>query len=338
MLISLFIFLITSSFAQELELNTKDIHAYAQIKNCLDFSVCSPYEETLRKDQEVYRWKVKFSEPISIITSAMSDCRISNTDYSLLLRSEEGKVLPDFKIMLGTKNEKQKVKYFPMELRKEAYTSLKRKEASVESLLKSSEPLPAMQSAVFEFEYSLEEYKLKSGSLPPKVLGRTHHFNKDVTYDLSKWDGSVCRFYQVMRHEVQHVKNVREIYNCRGRHHFVKNHNDDISVYVNDLSFIKNFCPEDKALYRNVESVLFAMYEGKEVQVGCSEGGPHKTENKRVAQSEKTPKMPRFQSASEAIDQLKKLYQKALFKHHPDSWKRRPTGNEPLPQTNPALR
>src|SRR5690606_38351550 len=132
-----------------------------------------------------------------------------------------------------SKNERLQQKYFPMELRSEALISLKKKEVSIDSLLKSENPLPAMKSTVFEFEYSLQDYELKVGALPPKVLGRTHHLLKDVTYDLAKWDGEVCRFYQVMRHEVQHVKNVREIMGCKGGHHFTRGKNDDISVYVN---------------------------------------------------------------------------------------------------------
>lgn len=326
----LVLILSSSLFAQELELNTSNIHAYAQVKNCLDLTMCSPYQESLQKTKEVYRWRVKFNEPIDHVTKAMSECRISYSDFTLLIRGEDGKVLSDFKLLYGKKNERLRQKYFPMELREEALVSLKSKEPTMEALLKKSESLSAMKSAAFEFEYSLQEYDLKVAPLPPKVLGRTHHLLKDITYDLSKWDGKICRFYQVMRHEVQHIKNVREIMDCGGNHHFARGKNDDISVYVNDLSFIDRYCPEDKELYKNVESVLFAMYEGRPVETGCSEGAPHQ-DDPRIAK--KSPK-----TSASAHAAASKFKQKGFLKFHQNSWKKRASGNEPLPQKNPALR
>lgn len=320
-----FIFMSGLGFTQELELNTKSIEAYAQIKNCIDFTTCVHYEEKLSKAEGVYRWRVKFNEPLENFLNKLGDCRINRSDFTLLLREVDGTIVTDFNLLKGNKSEKLRSKYFPMELREEALLSLKRKEPTVVKLLKSAEPLPALKSTVFEFEYSLEEYVLKIGVLPPGVLGRTHHLLKNVTYDLTKWDKNVCRFYQVMRHEVQHVKNVREIIGCQGEHHFVRGKNDDLSAYVNDLAFINRYCPENKSLYQNVESILLALYEGRPVNTGCSEGAPHASSAQTGGAKERAPK----------------AYKKGLkgTTPHPYLWKFKPTtGNEPLPQKNPALR
>lgn len=348
----LLIFLLSSFliYAQELELTTKNIQAYAQIKNCVDFTTCVHYEEKLQKLEDLYRWKVKFNEPLENFLNNLSECRINHSDFTLLLREVDGKILTDFNFIQGNKSEKLRTKFFPMELREEALISLKRKEPSIEYTLKSNEPLPALKSAVFEFEYSLEEYMLKIGALPQGVLGRTHHLLKNVTYDLSKWDGRVCRFYQVMRHEVQHVKNVREIIGCGGEHHFVRGKNDDISAYVNDLAFINRYCPEEKALYQNVETILMALYEGRPVNTGCSEGAPH--DQSGTAQAPRSGSRPRMKSAlstqlggNKSKGQIYKFSGKLYKKGskgsdpHPYLWKfKRSTGNEPLPQKNPALR
>lgn len=331
MLIFLSLLISCLSFAQELELNTKNIEAYAQIKNCIDFSTCVHYEEKLSKIEGFYRWRVKFNEPLENFLNKLGDCRINHSDFTLLLREVDGKIMTDFQFIQGNKSEKLRTKYFPMELRREALQSLKRKEPSVESMLKSSDPLPALKSAVFEFEYSLEEYMLKIGTLPQGVLGRTHHLLKDVTYDLTKWDGRVCRFYQVMRHEVQHVRNVRESISCGGEHHFVRGKNDDLSAYVNDLAFINRYCPENKALYHNVETILLALYEGRPVNTGCSEGATH-VSSRQIGGTKKGGRT--YKSSG-------KLYKKGSkgITHHPYSWKfKSSTGNEPLPQKNPALR
>lgn len=252
--------------AQELELTTNNVQVYARVKNCIDFYLCSPYEETLKIDHGYYRWKVQFKEPLSKIQTAFNECSVGNLDFDITLRDELGVARTDFSIPRNALSSPVEINLLPMELYARTYEGLKSKEKLIQTFLQSKDPLPAMKSTTFEMEYPLEEYQLNAHPLNPNVLAITHHLKKIIVYDLDKWDGSVCRFYEVMRHETQHVRNRRKQLACNGNHHFRAGNNDERSTYLNDLVFLKRYCPGEKALYLNVESILLKMYLDKQFQ------------------------------------------------------------------------
>jgi hypothetical protein len=267
-----------ASWAQELSLKTRDVQVYARMKNCLDFTICSGYEEQLKIQDGFYLWKAQFKDSSDQIKKIFQDCRVGNKEFEFSFRDESNLVLKEVQPLTLTPSEKLQRSHLPAELFSRIYEGLRTKEPSIEILLQSGEPLTAMKSVAFEFEYHLGEYQLKSHPIPkPNVLAFAHHGKKEVVYDLQKWDGTVCRFYEVMRHEVQHVRNRRQQISCHGKHHFRYGNNDDRSAYLNDLVFIKHFCPENKALYANVESILLAMYENKKLHT-CGEGSGEKGE------------------------------------------------------------
>ncbi len=260
------------AWAQEIEITTNNVQVFARVKNCIDFYLCSPYEETLRIDNNFYRWKAQFKKPIALIQTAFQECSVGNLNFEITFRDEFGVAAKDFSIPRTALSNQTEQYLLPMELYARTYEGLKAKEKFVQTLLESKEPLPAMKSTTFEMEYPLGEYHLNAYGLDPNVLGLTNHLKKIVVYDLDKWDGSVCRFYEVMRHETQHVRNRRKQLACKGNHHFRYDNNDERSTYLNDLVFLKKFCHEEKALYLNVEAMLLNMYQNKKLQpCGVSE-------------------------------------------------------------------
>ncbi len=265
------------SWARELSLKTRDVQVYARVKNCLDFTLCDAYEEQLTIKGGFYLWQAQFKQPSSEIKKILQDCRVGNTEFDFSFRDESNVPL-EVQPLLLPPSEKIQREHLPAELFDRTYEGLKAKEQSIELLLQSGEPLPAMKSAAFEFEYQLGDYQLKAQSIPqPNVLAYAHHVRKEIVYDLQKWDGTVCRFYELMRHEVQHIRNRRQQISCQGKHHFRYGNNDDRSAYLNDLVFIRHFCPENKALFSNVEAMLLAMYKNKKLQ-SCGEGSGEKSE------------------------------------------------------------
>jgi hypothetical protein len=273
----LLLLLIISStlWAQELEVSTEDVQAYARIKNCIDFYSCHPYQETLEIIAGRYHWKAKFDEPLSTIQKAFEDCSIDESKAEIIAKDENGNIKKDFIIPQYPMTYLTRRHLLPMELHPDVYYGLKKKELNTDKLLNQRVLNLAMKSTAFEFEYGLGEYVLRSGPLPPNVLGQTHHLFKTITYDVEKYDGRICRFYQVMRHEIQHVRNWREKDSCSQKnntHHFKKNNHDEISTYLNDLVFIKNYCPYEQEIYKNTQSMLLAMYQNKRIKP-CSGSG-----------------------------------------------------------------
>ena len=274
-----FILLLTftfSLFAQELELTTNNVQVYARVKNCIDFYLCAPYEETLKIENGYYHWKAEFRNSLPDLQSAFNECSVGNLKFDITIRDENGVARRDFKIPRTPLTPDVERYLLPMELYSRTFSGLKAKEKSMEILLQSNEPLTAMKSTSFEMEYPLGDYKLHSYPISKgNVLAITDHLKKIVVYDLDKWDGSLCRFYEVMRHEIQHVRNFRKRMACKHRHHFSRGNHDERSTYLNDLVFLKTYCPDNKALYQNVESILLKMYQNKDLQtcgVGEEEG------------------------------------------------------------------
>jgi hypothetical protein len=277
--------LLTLNFAQaqEIEITTNNVQVFARVKNCIDFYLCNPYEETLKVDNDFYRWKAQFKGPLANIQTAFQECSVGNINFEITVRDEFGVVAKDFSIPRTSFSKQTEQYLLPMELYSRTYEGLKAKEKLIQTLLESKDPLPAMKSTTFEMEYPLGDYHLNAYGLGPNVLGLTNHLKKIVVYDLDKWDGSVCRFYEVMRHETQHVRNRRKQLACKGNHHFRFGNNDERSTYLNDLVFLRRFCPEEKALYQNVEAMLLNMYQNKKLQpCGVSEesGGDVMGDNK----------------------------------------------------------
>ena len=319
--------------AQELELTTNNVQVYARVKNCIDFYLCSPYEETLNIDNGYYRWKVQFKEPLSKIQTAFDECNVGKIAFDITIRDELGVVRKDFNISRSPFTPAMELYLTPMELYPRTYEGFKYKEKNIKTLLENKAPLPAMKSTTFEMEYPLGEYQLLSYPLDPGVLAITHHVKKIVVYDMDKWDGSVCRFYEVMRHETQHVRNRRKQLACKGKHHFRAGNNDERATYLNDLVFLKNYCPDEKALYKNVEAMLLRMYQNKKVQpCGVGEGnspdmtGTSSGSDGKPADSEKkSPVKGPISHSTHAGHTHKPIYRSKLI--------RRP--NRPAPQANP---
>jgi hypothetical protein len=276
--------------AQEIELTTTDVQAYARVKNCIDFYTCLKYDETLHIHQGHYRWNAKFTSPVSSILKAFDECRVGAVDFELSVKDQDGSVITDFQILRLPLSPEIQRHLLPMELYQRTFEGLKRKENPIEVLLRNGQPEMALKSTVFEIEYGLGEYQLEvKPILRANVLATTHHLKKMITYDLEKWDGSLCRFYQVMRHEVQHVRNIRRQRECISHHFTTGNHNER-ATYLNDLVFIKTYCPQEVALYQNVEGMLLKMYQNKEFQTCDGEGAG--TAAPRVAKSLKQIRQP----------------------------------------------
>ena len=267
-----FILLACLALAQEIELTTSDVQAYARVKNCIDFYTCLKYEETLKIHQGQYRWHAKFTTPVSSILKAFDECRVGAVDFELFVKDQDGSVITDFQIPRLPLTPEIQRHLLPMELYQRTFEGLKRKENPIDVLLRNGQPELALKSTVFEIEYGLGEYQLEVKPIPrANVLATTHHLKKMITYDLEKWDGGLCRFYQVMRHEVQHVRNMRRQKECVSHHFTTGNHNER-ATYLNDLVFIKTYCPQEIALYQNVEGMLLKMYQNKESQTCDGEG------------------------------------------------------------------
>lgn len=278
MILIFFYFLHSLLWAQELEVSTDDIQAYARVKNCIDFYLCHPYQESLRIISGRYFWKAKFSEPLTSIKKAFENCSIENSEAEVTAIDSNGNIQKDFLIPRGPQSFLTKKHLLPMELNTNVYYGLRKKELIMDKLLNQRVLDLAMKSTSFEFEYGLGEYVLKSGELPPNVLGQTDHLFKTITYDPEKYDGKICRYYQVMRHEIQHVRNWREKDSCREKsqtHHFRKNNYDEISTYLNDLVFLKKYCPYEVEIFNNTQAMLLAMYENKKLHL-CSGGAERK--------------------------------------------------------------
>jgi hypothetical protein len=260
------------AWSQEIELTTRDVRAYARVKNCIDFYTCLTYEETLKIHQGSYRWSAKFKDPITSILKAFDECRVGDVEFDLFVKDQDGSVINDFSLPRYRLTTEGIRHLLPMELYQRTFEGLKRKENSIDVLLRHGQPELALKSTVFEMEYGLGEYQLEVKPIPrPNVLATTHHLKKMITYDLDKWDGSLCRFYQVVRHEVQHVRNNRKQRECV-KHHFHSGNNNERVTYLNDLVFIKTYCPQEVDLYKNVEAMLLKMYENKNFQTCEGEG------------------------------------------------------------------
>lgn len=315
-LILTLLFISQASLAQELSLITDNVQVYARVKNCVDFYLCSPYEETLKIDNGIFHWKAEFKNSLLELQEAFNNCSVGNLKFDITIRDENGIARKDFLIPKTKFTQEQQGHLLPMELHDRTYKGLALKANPIEMLLRSDDPLTAMKSTAFEIEYSLGEYQLMSYPLPKaNVLAITHHLKKIIVYDLNKWDGDVCRFYEVMRHEIQHVRNFRMRSSCNQRHHFVKGNHDERSTYLNDLVFISKYCPENKALYRNVEAMLLRMYQDKNLQT-CGVG-PDAGEGEGADQDSKSP------SDSKGGDSTKTRIEKILqdYKKNPSKYK-----------------
>lgn len=284
MIFIFWLFSLSLLFAQELQLTTNNVQVYARVKNCIDFYLCSPYEESLKIENGYYRWKAEFKSGLPQLQAAFNECSVGNLKFEITIRDEQGIARKDFHIPRTAIKPEVQQYLLPMELYSRTYEGLKIKEKNIGILLQSQEPLPAMKSASFEMEYPLGEYQLMAEQIAKSnTLATTDHLRKLITYDLDKWNGNVCRFYEVMRHEIQHVRNYRKRVACKKRHHFDRGNHDERSTYLNDLVFIKTYCPENKSLYDSVESILLMMYQNQELQpCGVAEGtSPGQGENKK---------------------------------------------------------
>lgn len=265
-------------YAQDMWVKSPTIEGIARVKNCVDFYLCSSYKEELEKVGEDYKWTVRFKEHQSDIQLAFKDCSTGNVVFETNFKN----------VARTTPSEEVFRNLLPMNLFDRTFDGFKKKESAIKDHLLKKETLSAMKSAIFEMEYPLEEYKLVPMKITrPNVLATTDSNLKQIEYDVDKWDGTLCRFYQIMRHEVQHVRNRRRIDSCQKSHHFrVSNHNER-TTYMNDLVFIQKYCPENVGLSASVERLLFQMYRNPDLNPCDGETFEDTPEGKRANSPEK---------------------------------------------------
>lgn len=331
MIFFLWLFSLSFAFAQELELTTNNVHVYARVKNCIDFYLCSPYEEQLKIENGYYHWKAQFKTSLPVLQSAFKECSVGDLKFDITIRDEKGIARKDFSFPRSKITPEVQRYLLPMELYSRSYEGLKAKDKTIGVLLQSNEPLTAMKSVSFEMEYPLGEYHLVAESIAKSnTLATTDHLKKLITYDLDKWDGTVCRFYEVMRHETQHVRNFRKRQACKFRHHFDRGNHDERSTYLNDLVFLKTYCPDNKSLYKNVETVLLMMYQNKDLQpcgVGDGTGqGGNGTGSGQGEDKGKGTTTPSVKGTGKSLDDLLKDASKFKFyRQHSHKPIKRPT-------------
>lgn len=221
----------------------EDVQAF---KNCIDYTQCGNYRESIVDDPANYRIHIWKSMSPDELTTLIRSCPVKDLAKNLVVRygSQTGK-------NVNIKN----IKPFPMQ-----YMSVAKKASPaifhepsqavskstvdiVKNLLKSNKVKEAQRIILYTWGIDLHGYDL-SYSGKKGNFAVTNHDKKTISYG-SDWLTEPCDYIRMIRHEAEHVAQMKMANSCP-THNFDDHKNRERAAHLNDARFMDNICVNTK--------------------------------------------------------------------------------------------
>lgn len=228
-------------------LETDELEDLQEFKNCIDYSQCGKYNESIVDDPANYRMHIWKSMAPSELNELIRSCPVKDLAKKLVVRNKDqkGKIIDVSKIKpypIQQKNVAKKANpaifYQPSEAVAMSMVNV------IGNLIKTKQISAAHQNILYTWGIDLHGYSLtctgQKGS-----FAVTQHGNKTITYG-TDWLTEPCDFIRMIRHEAEHVAQMKKANSC-GEHNFDDHQKRERAAHLNDARFIKTVCPNMKA-------------------------------------------------------------------------------------------
>ncbi len=225
----------------------KELEDLQTLKNCIDYTQCGKYQESIVDDPSNYRLHLWKSMSPDELTNLVRTCPIPDLSKKLIVRAKDqnGKII-DLK----------GIKTFPaaqLRVAQKANPAIFHEPSQavsiamvnvVKNYLAAGKVSDAHRTILYTWGIDLHGYKLsytgQSGN-----FAVTNHGKKTIMYG-KEWLADPCDYIRMIRHEAEHVAQMKMAKSC-GDHNFDDHNKRERAAHLNDARFMKNVCANTKA-------------------------------------------------------------------------------------------
>lgn len=214
------------------------------LKNCLDYTACGKSKESIVEDPENYRVHIWADLTIQEIASIVRSCPIKDLNKKLMVKEvdRKGKQVAIGGYTPSASEQSVLVKkaspalfYEPSDKTVQATMKTLRK------LLKASKLKQAESLVLNTWGLDLHQYELKFGGVADHIAV-TINDDKKILYGKA-WLADPCSYVRMIRHEAEHIAQYKRAIACDFDHIYGDHQMRERAAYINDLRFIKTYCP-----------------------------------------------------------------------------------------------
>lgn len=215
------------------------------LKNCLDYSVCGKNQESIVADPFNYRMHIWTKLTLLELENLIRTCPIPNISSKLVVKEngQSGKPVSLTHIKPSAIDQQKLMKnsspaFFQRHSDKFSKDSMKK----LGELLKANKTKEAEALVISVWGINLHDYKIEYGKVGD-TFATTSHKDKMIRYGKS-WLESPCDFARMIRHEAEHVAQVKRSAACGGKHNYSDHSMRERAAHLNDARFAEAVCPE----------------------------------------------------------------------------------------------
>lgn len=214
-------------------------------KNCLDYSACGKNKESLVNDPKNYRMHIWAKLTSSQLKNIVTSCPIENLNTKLIVKesNQAGGPVSLKNMKPSALGQKQMLaKSSPAFFHKPSARVTKETMQKLDSLLKEGKVKEAEDLVLYIWGINLHDYKLAYGGVGDN-FATTEHGKKLIRYGKT-WLNDSCSFIRMIRHEAEHIAQVRRKNECKSDHNLNDHVMRERAAYLNDARFVQGICPE----------------------------------------------------------------------------------------------
>lgn len=236
------------SFGKEnfyLYYEANELQDLQSLKNCLDYSMCGSYKESIVDDPANYRlhiWK-KFS--IQQLHDLVRSCPIKNLAKKLVVKrgGQNGELVqiqhlqPDYYSTLAYQQRSSPASLGDSPASQQATVN------KITELLKANKVAEASKLVLSAWNIDIHGYKILY-SEKPGSFAITQHDSKTITFGQA-FTKMPCDFIRMLRHEAEHAAQWARNRQCKD-HNFNDHAKRERAAHLNDVTFVKGVCGESE--------------------------------------------------------------------------------------------
>lgn len=225
----------------------KELEDLQTLKNCIDYTQCGKYQESIVDDPSNYRLHLWKSMGTDELTNLIRTCPIPDIASKLVVRTKDqkGKIInlkgiktfPAAQIRVSQKANPA-IFHEPSQAVSIAMVN------SVTKSLAAGKINDAHKTILYTWGIDLHGYKLNYSGQPGD-FAVTNHGKKTIGYGKA-WLSDSCDFIRMIRHEAEHAAQMKMAKSC-GEHNFDDHNKRERAAHLNDARFMKNVCANSKA-------------------------------------------------------------------------------------------
>jgi hypothetical protein len=210
-----------------------------RVKNCLDYHVCKPVESSVAGGNPDFRLHLFVNLERSELEWFANECGVDQDQTRMVILDGSTRV-PESILLMQAKNLEMKA---PIDIPFRPLEDLQRIHDETANLIRNGSFDEAIQYALDSFGIPLGGYRIVISKDPKQEFSQTDHFQRVIEIGRGHFF-SPCNLFLALRHEAEHVKQVRFDDSCRTPTTFTDHFSRERSAYLNDVRTIKRMCPD----------------------------------------------------------------------------------------------